>query len=1022
MSSNPERIPEDGEGTMIPVFTVIKNGVILKNIFVVNEPPSQRLGISSINFVENSENSDQETEEILIAGRHPDCNIVLMHPSISRFHLQINLNPSRRKLFVTDLSSVHGTWISEKKIDPGFRTELREGDTIRVGGSTRVYRLHWVRWSRAYDSENPFVSESDLALIEEKEEENVEKMSQNEDLFATENKIFEEKDSLAVLGKVEDTNQVVDSLDSEKGETQSVDSILEDVVSLLPDENSGLIMKTEIPPSTSVEINSSHGGKEEIENSSRNYHELSLKSVGGVILQTLSAIFNDCNKSPEYHSAEEDTDISMMTRLELESHVEVSSDSPSSIKGLDSASKITKEGILREATIDVPAAIEVLEETEDQSPLMKEGILGEATIDDPAAIEALGEIEDQSPLRKERILREATIDAPAAIEALEETEDQSPLMKEGILGEATIDDPAAIEALGEIEDQSPLRKERILREPISDDPAAIEVLQQIEYQSLLRKERILNEAIDDPAAIEVFGETENQSPSTKEGVLRKTVVSSVHLETEESPNSSMPRAEVLPGSKQSQTPQSNFPEIENLENIIASCDGPEKRLGSCNIWSRRGKPASAPQLQKSRSQIKTKRDKETDGSAKWENGEDSGCSSPLSDLTPNASIPRFFKKNVERNSTARALFSDGEGLDKENFTPNKENCTPKSAILRSKKKPNIVLEDNMITSSDKENQTPQILQEMKSAGPSRHHFKLNKDIVLKERRPERVPLQTLISNSPVMLPVAAFRSAAKRSRSSISCNQKKVTISDSINSVGDRRRWTMIADTASLLNKETRNALQLLQGLKGTHLIIPRIVIRELDSLKRDNSLFRRETEASVVLQWIEECMVKTKWWIHVQNSVEEVRPTAPTPPAAPVSQFGEGSECFPFSAHGTPMGLVSPTAEDHILECALLYRKMNNDRQLVLLSNDVTVKIKAMAEGLICETAQEFRDSLVNPFSKRFLWTDSSPRGQTWSVFDDVVLKEMYYRSTSKKSSRREAAKGLKLILLHNSHYVKTV
>ncbi|KAF2297422.1 hypothetical protein GH714_023341 [Hevea brasiliensis] len=249
-----------------------------------------------------------------------------------------------------------------------------------------------------------------------------------------------------------------------------------------------------------------------------------------------------------------------------------------------------------------------------------------------------------------------------------------------------------------------------------------------------------------------------------------------------------------------------------------------------------------------------------------------------------------------------------------------------------------------------------------------------------------------------------------------------------MNSVGDGgRRWTMIVDTTSLLDKESRKSLQLLQGLKGTHLVIPRIVIRELDSLKRRGSLFRRTTEASLVLKWIEDCMANTKWWIHVQSSVEDGRLIAPTPPASPVSRFSEGScGMFPsgitssvsFSARGSLMEIVSPTAEDHILDCALSYRKMNIDGQLVFLSNDVTLKIKAKAEDLICETAQEFRDSLVNPFSERFLWADSSPRGQTWSVSDDVVLKEKYYWSPSKKSSKGEGAKGLKLILLYNSHY----
>jgi len=36
-----------------------------------------------------------------------------------------------------------------------------------------------------------------------------------------------------------------------------------------------------------------------------------------------------------------------------------------------------------------------------------------------------------------------------------------------------------------------------------------------------------------------------------------------------------------------------------------------------------------------------------------------------------------------------------------------------------------------------------------------------------------------------------------------------------------KRSWDLVVDTSSLLNKESRKALQLLQGLKGTRLIIP---------------------------------------------------------------------------------------------------------------------------------------------------------------------------------------------------------
>lgn len=126
------------------------------------------------------------------------------------------------------------------------------------------------------------------------------------------------------------------------------------------------------------------------------------------------------------------------------------------------------------------------------------------------------------------------------------------------------------------------------------------------------------------------------------------------------------------------------------------------------------------------------------------------------------------------------------------------------------------------------------------------------------------------------------------------------------------------------------------------------IVIREVDCLKRRGSLFRRTTEASSVLEWIEECMVKSKWWIHVQSTTEEGGP-----PATPQSLFSEGSVGNPF---GTPfsarggglMEIASPTAEDHILDCALIFKKIKRDGQLVLLSNDVTLKMKAMAEVLM--------------------------------------------------------------------------
>lgn len=121
--------------------------------------------------------------------------------------------------------------------------------------------------------------------------------------------------------------------------------------------------------------------------------------------------------------------------------------------------------------------------------------------------------------------------------------------------------------------------------------------------------------------------------------------------------------------------------------------------------------------------------------------------------------------------------------------------------------------------------------------------------------------------------------------------------------------------------------------------------------MKRRASLFRRTTEVSAALEWIEDCMINAKAWIHVQSCAEETRAVAPTPPAtAPLSLFSEENGMFPvgshqFSPHSGLMDFASPTAEDHILEYALFFKRTNRNGQLVLLSNDLTMKIKAMAE-----------------------------------------------------------------------------
>ncbi|KAH7298490.1 hypothetical protein KP509_25G046100 [Ceratopteris richardii] len=173
--------------------------------------------------------------------------------------------------------------------------------------------------------------------------------------------------------------------------------------------------------------------------------------------------------------------------------------------------------------------------------------------------------------------------------------------------------------------------------------------------------------------------------------------------------------------------------------------------------------------------------------------------------------------------------------------------------------------------------------------------------------------------------------------------------------------WHIIIDSTCLLDPKSFKSLKRLEGMKEVRVIIPQIVIRELDSM---NFKDKGCTSPTAVLKWIEACMLKYPSWIHVQNSSESLPPGGLTPPASP---HHAPSVCT--SACGE---LLSPTRGDYVLNCAILFNNTVFDGQVALLTNDTVLKIRAMAEGLTCEAATSFCESLLNPYSERFLWIGS--------------------------------------------------
>uniref|UniRef100_A0A803Q6T7 FHA domain-containing protein n=1 Tax=Cannabis sativa TaxID=3483 RepID=A0A803Q6T7_CANSA len=1074
----------------IPVFTVLKNGVILKNIFIVNN------NIPQI--------PTQEHDEILIVGRHPDCNIMLTHPSISRFHLQILSNPSLQKLSVIDLSSVHGTWVAEKKIDPCVRVELKEGDSLRIGGSSRVYRLYWIPFSQAYDLETTHVSVPDVPNPQEEIEMGLDR---DENSMMIENKpIEEENNSMTVEPKANEENcEDNNHLSVVNKDMQSLDLVVEDMSSLFSDESSIITVKREIPSAPPIPENpvfvildendelaesplkdvTEHneipilcnrlfGTDSEILTLGSDCHSSSVKDVCEIVMQERSPIrleeeFNQFvgqNLTPETPDVE-----SLSLQGKLENYT----------TELNSNSLVD---FISAFSDGIPVASERIEEAEEKDVSVDycEPCMGEFVKLFPAWKD-VQEITDDKENQTPPSLFEETANESLARKDYEQKDEPSLLL--GSVFAKTETQQTDIESL--------------TPEALSDVELSLRGMNE-NYTSEQKSNSLVDyiSACSDgiPSASERIEETEDQRLYMK-GNEQKDCEPCMA----ESVNSSLPAWEVvqeIADDKENQTPQSLFA----------------------------GGAASVISLRTGRNRLKAVQGG-SDSKAVQHNQESTEEKSITKEMftclnreeelfTPDKEnfIPTLLQ---QKSSRKKGTFSHVDGEEEEIYTPDKENCTPNTLLLKSIKKkgtleevkhsiscrrpsskitssPKMHPEGNLNSFSNEENHSLRVLQERKfvKQTSSENQVEVEKELVFNNRRLEmkRVPFQSLLVDtlenqvefekelvfnkrrlemkrvpfqplvvdavenqlevekelvlnkrrpemkrvpfqSQVVDTVENSRSEMLRPSSPTRCSSSvnythtvdKVTHPFSNISVrGDKRGWTIVVDTTTLLNKDSRKALQLLQGLKGTRLIIPRMVIRELDCLKRQGSLFRRKPEACLALEWIEKCMTETTWWIHVQTSVEDGRLTASTPPATPRSPFSQGSGGFYRGTNSllpwTLMEILSPTTEDHILECALLCRKMRPDEQHVLLSDDLTLKIQAMAEGFICETVQEFRESLMNPFSERFLWADSSPRGQTWSVLDDVVLREKYNRYPSKKSSKGESAKGLKLILLHNSHY----
>ncbi|KAI3892699.1 hypothetical protein MKW92_051735 [Papaver armeniacum] len=902
---------EKAEEKKIPVFTVLKKGSIVKNIYLDNllisgEDDSVLVG-------------GEEEEEIFIVGRHPDCNIMLEHPSISRFHLKIYSKTSSKSMSVMDLSSAHGTWISDQKIEPQVRVDLNEGDTLRLGASTRVYRLHWV--PRSFDLENSPNFENPFS-IQEKEE---------------------------------------------------VEEGRDDMNEFLGFEIYGFLLLNH----------------EKISNEGEMEHEISFESLE---IHTLWSELWMPVKGNSSFVSEDDNGVHMMMVVGEEGR-----------EGPLRSRAMGEESVFSSTL----AAVEsVVEETSPHQIDKENGTL-QSLVDMNNVLSELAN-QESPPMKSEKKfgtpniwLRRGKSVGSVQIEIAEASSKQE--MEEELAPDKENCTPRPAPGM------------KLMRKEVGSD----EVRNTGSFASKVRS-RMKNMEVNSANVLEeeivsrilfpgVDNEGEELHTPDKENSAPRSLLGSKSkkkgiLEEMKNQNSGPLRSKV-----------STYPNIdEDLEAEALFTPDKENITPGRRVLVMKSKKKGCLAVVKNQS---------------------SGSLGSKAAMHSNI-LQEEYRKCEEEISTP----------DKENFSPRpilgmnsmedggleelKNFGSPNSKFITT---PNYDVEEGRFYFSDKENLTPIVSGDSKSRKSSfRDYVRNESEMILSKREEGKVPFQSLLS--PNSISKSKSESSAPSIITTTSCDSANFSQSTEKNCVSypnnqsgeeaNNRRWNMVVDTACLLDKESWKSLKLLEGIKGTHLIIPRMVIRELDSLKRRGSLFKRavEVSSSAVLEWIRECMTRTNWWIHVQNSLESL-PTAPTPPASPHSILREANydafgRALQLSSFGSLMEIASLTAQDHTLECALLFKRIKNNERLVVLSNDVALKIKAMAEGLICETAEEFRESLVNPYSERFMWAGSTPRGRTWSSFNDTpVLRETCYLGfPAKKRKSAESAKGLKLILLHGS------
>jgi hypothetical protein len=83
----------------------------------------------------------QPGEKPLVVGRDEECDVTIASPTVSRRHAEIQFRGLPLAPVVRDLGTKNGTRVNGKKLPKGTEKQLADGDILRVGDVTAIYRL-----------------------------------------------------------------------------------------------------------------------------------------------------------------------------------------------------------------------------------------------------------------------------------------------------------------------------------------------------------------------------------------------------------------------------------------------------------------------------------------------------------------------------------------------------------------------------------------------------------------------------------------------------------------------------------------------------------------------------------------------------------------------------------------------------------------------------------------------------------------------------------------------------------------